>query len=250
MRFLTPVAKRLAKRAGATALIALTKVSAIALSVPSVAGDGAISLSASCTAATQLLSVTSEHLRHSCLLKAMLTPAPTTVPSGAKIQNATFQSCLKKMLHKGLERNVTGHAMAQARKTPPVPNLRWSGGNAPRSQTACEMPAAPKNTDICSGVKPKPPSSGCVNQKTGTTASDQLPALRSWPWCGPTGSVGEGKEHDVTVNIKHTAHAWGFDDLPRGHWCVTRGVVRNLPDQGLKPALATSICPALRHQPL
>ena len=48
---LAPNAKRLAKVAGATALIPLISVRASAFSVPSVVGDGETSLSASCIAA-------------------------------------------------------------------------------------------------------------------------------------------------------------------------------------------------------
>ena len=45
---LAPNAKRLAKAAGATALIPLVRVRASAFSVPSVAGEGETSLRASC----------------------------------------------------------------------------------------------------------------------------------------------------------------------------------------------------------
>jgi hypothetical protein len=52
----TPVAKMLENAAGATALMPLTTVKARALSVPRVDGEGAISLSASCTAAAKHVS--------------------------------------------------------------------------------------------------------------------------------------------------------------------------------------------------
>ena len=50
------MAKMLENAAGATALIPLTMVKARALSVPRVDGEGAISLSASCTAAAKHVS--------------------------------------------------------------------------------------------------------------------------------------------------------------------------------------------------
>jgi hypothetical protein len=48
---LTPIANMLVKMAGANPLIAATKVRATAFKVPSVAGEGAMSFKASCTAA-------------------------------------------------------------------------------------------------------------------------------------------------------------------------------------------------------
>lgn len=103
------------------------------------------------------------------LLNAMLTPAPTTEPIGAKIQKATFQCWRRKKLEMGKERNIMGQAIAHPRMTPPVPNLCWRGGKARSVQRAWEMPIAPKKIEIWRGVKPKPPSFVLVNQKRGMT---------------------------------------------------------------------------------
>lgn len=86
-----PVAKMLAKRAGATALRPLTRVRAIPFTVPRVFGDGEMSLMVSCAAAIYAITI-SEEARSSMadLLNAMLAPLPMTLLNTTSIQKISF----------------------------------------------------------------------------------------------------------------------------------------------------------------
>lgn len=53
------------------------------------------------------------------------------------------------------------------RITPLVPRRRCKGGNTTISQTACTTPPKAVVTEICSGLKPKPPSGMGVNHHSG-----------------------------------------------------------------------------------
>jgi len=103
------------------------------------------------------------------LLKAMLTPLPTALAIGAKTQKAVVQFFLKSMLHSGKPIHIMGHATAQARNTPPVPNRCCNGVKASSVQRACEIPASAMKSDIWKLLKPKPPSFASVNWKIDDT---------------------------------------------------------------------------------
>lgn len=155
--------------AGPTALIPLTSVRARALSVPSVDGEGAISLRASCTAAEYTCEALTLCSRGESLLKAIATPLPSTRLIGATIQKVKVQLCLRNSLQTGQNANIIGQAIVQPRKTPPVPNLCWRGGKTRRSQIACDAPMVAMNMEIWKGEKPRPPSLIGVKQNTGST---------------------------------------------------------------------------------
>jgi hypothetical protein len=99
----------------------------------------------------------------------MLTPLAQTQRMGTTAQNAMSQCHRSNVLQIGAKQNITGQAIQQARRMPPVPIFLCKGGNTNRSHNACEVPVKPRNTEIWKGEKPKPPNSGLVNQKTGIT---------------------------------------------------------------------------------